>query len=471
MTIRTKLVTWYIVVSLLIVFVLSVSIYWGMRRLLYRTIDEDLNIFTNMIEESYNPLLGEFEEVLWRLESAKRYQEVYLYVYDSRQMIIFASPLTQFIDLKMQLPVDDQEIGFTKTVNVARKISVLNTDADGNVTFRGISRRMFYNNYPIGWIQAGLPITNVEAALDNLLWVILIVNAFAVLLVGLGGYFLIGRFLSPIKLITSKANTISQSNLNERIPVQNEQDELGQLTRTLNSLLERLSIAFESQKSFMADAAHELKTPLAILRTHWENELNNSQLDDSFKDRIAQDVETIGRLNRMINKLLFLSQTEDVHDRSELETIQLDEFLREIINDTKILANLKNQSIDDIELTSLKIKADPNQMYQLFFNLIDNAIKYTPDKGKIWITLRNTDQNAEIKIGDNGIGIEADKLPFIFDRFYRVDKDRSRKTGGSGLGLSICKMIVDSYKGTITVESKLREGTTFTMLLPLINID
>jgi signal transduction histidine kinase len=468
MTIRTKLAIWYFIVSSLIVLIISFSIFWGMHRLLYRTIDDDLNIFTDMIESSYNPLLGKFEEILWKFESAKRYQEVYLYVYNSRRMVKFASPMTQFINLKMPLPEDDQEVGFTETAKVAGKLSVLSTDDEGNVTFRGISRQMFYNNHPIGWIQAGLPITNVESALNNLLWVIFIINCFAVVLVGAGGYFLIGRFLSPIKLITKKANAISHSNLNERIQIQNEQDELGQLSHTLNNLLERLNKAFESQRSFMADAAHELKTPLAILRTHWENELNNSELNDLFKDQLAQDVETIGRLNQMINKLLFLSQTEDVHDRPELKTLQLDEFLREIINDAKILANLKEQSIDAVELAPLSVKADPNQLYQLFFNLIDNAIKYTPHNGKIWITLRKTDQNAEIKIRDNGIGIEKDNLQFIFDRFYRVDKDRSRKTGGSGLGLSICKMIVDSYKGTITIDSKVGEGTTFTILFPLI---
>ncbi len=180
-----------------------------------------------------------------------------------------------------------------------------------------------------------------------------------------------------------------------------------------------------------------------------------------------QDIETIGRLNQMINKFLFLAQTEDVYDKMDLSNIQLDEFLTDIINDAKILAELKEQSIDIVELTPLVIKGDRNQLYQLFFNLIDNAIKYTPEKGKIWISLREMDQNVKIQIRDNGVGIGENELSNIFNRFYRVDKDRSRKTGGSGLGLAICKMIVDSHNGKIIVDSEVSKGSTFTVLIPL----
>jgi signal transduction histidine kinase len=170
----------------------------------------------------------------------------------------------------------------------------------------------------------------------------------------------------------------------------------------------------------------------------------------------------------MINKFLFLAQTEDVYDKMELSKIQLDEFLSDIINDAKILAELKEQSIDIIELTPLIGEGDRNQLYQLFFNLIDNAIKYSLEKGKIWISLNKLEQSAQIQIGDNGIGIEESDLSHIFDRFFRVSKDRSRKTGGSGLGLSICKLIVDSHHGSISVESQIDHGSTFTVILPLI---
>lgn len=467
MNIRTRLSIWYLIVSTLIVTILSISIYWGMNRLLYETIDDDLNIFTDMIVSSYNPFLDQFEELIWRLESAKRYQEVYLMVYNIRGQVEFASPMTQYLNFSMPLPKDNVELGFTRSAKIDFNSPVLKPDSEGKVTFRGISRQIFYGNRPIGWIQVGLPITNIENDLDNLFKVLVVGNIFAVLLVGLGGYFIIGKFLFPIKLITEKAQAISSSNLNQRLEIQNEQDEIGQLTLTLNNLLERLYQAFETQRRFMADAAHELKTPLTLLRTHWENEFNNPDLNDTFKEKLAQDVETIGRLNQMINKLLFLAQTEDVYDNLELTPVRLDEFLRDIINDTKILAELKKQDVAAIELDPLTINADRNQLYQLFFNLLDNAIKYTADKGKIWVTMRKTDNDVQIKIRDNGCGIEADKLESIFDRFYRVDKDRSRKTGGSGLGLSICRLIVSSHKGAITVDSKINHGTTFTVTLPL----
>ncbi|MEJ2054926.1 MAG: ATP-binding protein [Calditrichaceae bacterium] len=470
MKIRTRLSIWYFTVSFLIVSLISLVIYLSMHGLLYRTIDEDLEIFTDMIESSYNPMLGEFEEILFRVESAKRFQEVYLIVYDNRGRIEFTSPMTQFINFKIDLPTKEKELGFTRTVDLPVNLPVLKPDDEGKVTFRGIVRRMYYNNHPIGWIEAGLPITSVSNALDNLLSVIILVNGLAVLLVGLGGYFIIGKFLFPIKLITTKAREISHSNLNQRIKVQNEQDELGQLTLTLNGLLERLFKAFEAQRMFMADAAHELKTPLAVLRTHWENEFNNPDLNNSFKEQLVQDVETIARLNQMINKLIFLAQTEDVYEKLDLSDFQLDEFLREIIDETKILADLKKQDLAAIELSPVTIRADRNQLYQLFFNLLDNAIKYTPEGGKIWVTLQNTKEGARVKIRDNGIGMEESEIPRVFERFYRVDKDRARKSGGSGLGLSICKLIVDSHHGSISIDSKIKNGTTFTVIIPHHNI-
>jgi len=437
-----------------------------MNRLLYETIDDDLEIFSDMIESSYNPLIGEFEEILWRLESAKRYREVYLIVYNSNERIVFASPMTQLINIDMPLVNDTGEQGFTRSAKIINT-TLLKSDEQGKVTFRGITRQMFYKSYPIGWIQVALPISDVENDLGGLFNVILIVNALAVLLVGLGAYYLIGKFLFPIKIINDKARKISSTNLNERIDVQNEQDELGRLTLTLNSLLERLSQAFESQRSFMADAAHELKTPLTVLRTHWENELNNPKLQNTFKERLAQDVEQIGRLNQLINKLLFLSQTEDVYEKLDLTEIRLDEFLTDIVNDARILANLKKQKIDAGAISPLTIKGDRHQLYQLFFNLIDNAIKYTPGKGRIWIEVNKLPNEIQIKICDNGQGIEKANLDKIFDRFYRVHKDRSRKTGGSGLGLSICKLVVNAHNGTLSVQSEIEKGTTFTVNLPL----
>ena len=153
MKIRTRLALWYLFVSIIILALLSGSIYWGMRQLLYKSIDDDLEIFTDMIESSYNPVIGEFEELLWRLESAKRFEEVYLIVYNSRGTIEFASPMTQFINFEMPLPQDDEALGFTSTAKLKKNIPILKADSEGNVTFRGISRQMFYKKAPIGWMS------------------------------------------------------------------------------------------------------------------------------------------------------------------------------------------------------------------------------------------------------------------------------------------------------------------------------
>jgi signal transduction histidine kinase len=300
------------------------------------------------------------------------------------------------------------------------------------------------------------------------LWVLLIGIGLTGVLVGGGGYFLTRQMLNPIHKITEKADQISHSNLGERVTVHHKEDELGQLSIVLNNLLERLQKAFDSQQQFMADAAHELKTPLAILRAHWEGELNNPGLPLEMKEKLVGDIETISRLNHLINNLLMLTRTEAPDSNLDLVPLELDKLLREVISDADILARARNQEILIVEMSPAVTRGDRGRLYQLFFNLVDNAGKYTPEGGKIWVSLRLEDRWALAEIRDNGPGIPAEDLPHIFKRFYRVKKDRSRKTGGSGLGLAICQLIAESHKGSIEAESTIGAGSTFRVKLPVI---
>jgi signal transduction histidine kinase len=291
----------------------------------------------------------------------------------------------------------------------------------------------------------------------------------SILLLALASYLLTGKALNPVNIITQKANRISQNNLQERIQVPVENDELGQLSQVLNRLLDRLEKAFTTQQQFLADAAHELKTPLAVLRAHWESELNNAKLSLDIKEKFVQDIETLSRLSHLINNLLLLSKTEALRSTFEFETIQLDEVINEVLSDARILAEMRSQTIEAVDMQPVKINGDRMRLYQLFFNIIDNAIRYGKESGKIWITVKPGDMWTIVEIRDNGPGIAAEDLPYIFDRFYRAQKDRARKTGGSGLGLSICQLIVQSHDGKIEVESSLEEGSVFKLSFPVIH--
>ncbi|HED11628.1 MAG TPA: HAMP domain-containing protein, partial [Caldithrix abyssi] len=275
MKISAKISLWYVSLTLLIMMLFSTALYMGMRVVLYQALDDDLAIFANTIQESYNPFIGEFEELLFHLESANRYKELWLVVYDARGRAIYASPMTQYIPLKIPVPEEAPQEGYTITVNMKKGLPWLQANEKGQVTFRAITRRMAYNKRPIGFIQAALPIQNIQNELDSLLKLILISNVLAVLLVGGSGYFLTRRVLSPVRTIARKARQISETSMDERLPVVNKDDEIGQLSQTLNNLLERLQKAFRAQQEFISDITHELKTPLSMMRTHWEAEINN----------------------------------------------------------------------------------------------------------------------------------------------------------------------------------------------------
>lgn len=468
MKIHSRLTIWYFVVTFLILLVFSYGIFSGMRHLIYRALDNDLFILINTIERSFDPFLGQFDILQLQTDSIDRFAEFYLVICDAAGNRIYSSFIAQRILLNIPLPQDNLSHAYLLKTNFNQPIPFLKQNASGEIVFRAIAQKLRYQNRAVGWVIVGLPIERMEQSIENLEKALFLGIIFGMILIGIGGYFLTAKALNPVDAITKKANKISHTNLRERIEIKNPKDELGQLSLTLNSLFERLQKAFESQQQFLSDAAHELKTPLAILRSHWESELNNPDLSLAIKEKFVQDVETITRLNHLINNLLLLSQTEAVDSGFEFRPLRLNELLEEVLSDARILAEAKSQQIDAVELPHATVNGDKVRLYQLFFNLIDNAIKYTPESGKIWISLQIQDSLAKVKIHDNGIGIASEHLPHIFERFYRVQKDRSRKTGGSGLGLAIGKLIAERHGGSIEVESQVARGSTFMVKLPLL---
>ena len=190
MKIRPRLTLWYFVVTLLIFVIFSAGIFFGMRQILYEALDEDLNRFADVIEKSFNPMIGQFEELIWKFDSYKRYQELYIIVYNAAGRPIFASPLTQYFNLEIPFAKSGDQVGYTINSGILRNIPILVPDERRSITFRAISRRMTFSGSTIGWIQAALPITNIEQELDYLVKVILFGNALCVFLIVVGGYFL-----------------------------------------------------------------------------------------------------------------------------------------------------------------------------------------------------------------------------------------------------------------------------------------
>ncbi len=455
----------YFAVTLVILLIFSVSVYWGMQRILLTTLDENLRFVVNSIEANYDPSKREFEYMEEEPEKADPFLEYYLVLYDVVGKPIYKSAIAQKVHLAIPLSNRRTARGFTTRITVKETVQWVHPDRGGEITFRAFDRKIYYKNQQIGWVTIARPIEEVDESLNKLAIVFSIAILGTVLLIALGSYFITRRVLSPINLITRKADQISHTNLNERIEGVQSNDELGALANTLNGLLDRLDKAFESQQQFLADAAHELKTPLAVLRAHWEEELNNSQLSGDVRKKLAHDVELLSRLNHLINGLLLLSKTENISADFSFEPIVLEEMLKEVVSDASVLAVAKNQTIEMAHPDSATILGDPERLYQMIFNIVENALKYAPAGGKIKIETKKRDGRVEISVADNGPGIPAEDLPHIFERFYRVKKDRSRETGGSGLGLAISQLIAKIHGGKITVTSKVGKGSRFVITL------
>jgi heavy metal sensor kinase len=256
-----------------------------------------------------------------------------------------------------------------------------------------------------------------------------------------------------------------------RLPEVPTKDEVGHLTKTFNRMIERLESSFIQIRQFTSDASHELRTPLTILQGELELALHSEKTTEEYEVVLLSALEEVGRLTNVVETLLNLSRADSGQIKMNFASVNLSKMVQDIAEDASILSEIKGVDVKcDIE-ANLYIEADQPRLHQAVLNIVDNAIKYTPEGGKISIELKNGGSFANIIVSDTGMGIPAEQLPRIFDRFYRVDKARASTIQGSGLGLSIVKWIVDAHNGKINVQSKLHEGTTFTLNMPVMNND
>ncbi|MBN1545779.1 MAG: heavy metal sensor histidine kinase [Syntrophaceae bacterium] len=278
-----------------------------------------------------------------------------------------------------------------------------------------------------------------------------------------------GRALAPVVQITAAARRIGAESLSQRLPVSPCPDEIADLQLTFNSMLERLEESFNKVRQFTADASHELRTPLAILKGETEVALRWGKDVTELQQTLESNLEEIDRLGRIIDDLLALAKSEAGQIPLTLDDVNLSDLMQGLYLLGKALGEPKSIEFHmqlDIE-RELHLVGDRLQLHRMLLNLISNAIKYTPEGGRVEVQLAVVAGSAQIRVVDNGIGIGKEHLPHLFDRFYRVDDVRNRDIGGSGLGLSIVQWIAKAHGGTIQVESQLNHGSVFTLTLPL----
>jgi heavy metal sensor kinase len=315
-------------------------------------------------------------------------------------------------------------------------------------------------------LVVGKTTNEIVSVLSMFRMVILNSSIFVLILSGVGGMFLTDRTLKPVDQIAETARGIGESDLSRRIDIQSD-DELGRLAGTLNGMIARLEVAFKKERQFVADASHELRTPLAIIQAESSLALEKSRSLEEYQRSLELVSQEVGFMSEIVGKMLLLARSDSGSEPVDFEDIRLKDLLTELVQDVELLVQEKGLTMTVGPMEDLKVRGDRTKLKQLFLNVLDNAIRYTPGGGTISASLARRDTSAIAAIADTGIGIPAEHLPFIFDRFYRVDRSRTAADGGTGLGLAIALSVAKMHGGAIEAESEPDKGTTFRVVLPL----
>jgi heavy metal sensor kinase len=314
------------------------------------------------------------------------------------------------------------------------------------------------------WLQAAQPLDGVYDTLDGLLALMLFGLPVILVVATAGGVFLADRSLRPVDRMTRTASAVTANRLDQRISHLGPPDELGRLAHTLDTMLDRLQTAFETERRFTADASHELRTPLTVVKGHIDVALSRPRSPEEYTATLETIRAENERLIRLVNSLLYLAKLDTAPLQAETETVDLAELLTLVGDQMYILAEKKPITLTCQIPPLPPISGNRDHLIRLFLNLLENAIKYTPAGGTVTLTADHRDGVIHVCIRDTGSGIAPEHLPHLFERFYRV-KDGT--THGTGLGLAIAHSIAREHRGDITVTSEVGRGSIFTVTLPV----
>lgn len=286
-------------------------------------------------------------------------------------------------------------------------------------------------------------------------------------------YFLVGHYTKPIQQLSVRMKEIGPNTLSDSIEIEDGGEEIQELVKSFNQMTEQLGEAFAMQRRFSASAAHELRTPIAVLRTKLDV-FKKKKREQHEYDELVDTMETyIDRLSSIITDLLEFAETSEL---GEVEDVSLDSVIKTVVDDLKLVAqnNMINMQIDEQSMTQSEAQAfivngNTNLLYRAIYNLVENAIRYNHKEGSVNITLETEDQECLVTIADTGVGIAPEQRELVFEPFYRVNKSRSREFGGAGIGLSLVKTILKRHGASITVSENNPQGSVFTIRIPLVD--
>lgn len=446
MSIRWRLTLWYTGLLALLFLIFGSALYVVLYRSLYTQLDQGLHDRSQAIEESLGAGL---------IPSLDAFSSPGVYV--------------QFLDLTLQVIYRSTNLGEQalptnpQTLAAAREgEELLETVEIGGTRLRLLNRPLVSEGELLGVLQVAESLDPLEALLSQLFLLLILVGAFAIIVSLALGAFLTRAALAPVDRMVADARLITQrQDLSKRLEEPSINDEIRRLATTLNQMLSQIEALLATQKRFIADVSHDLRTPLTIIRGNLDL-VSQEEGGESRMAAIKAAKGEVDRLSRLVSDLLLLAQM-DAGLELERRPVELDTLLLEVYREAKLLAPALEIRLGEEDQASLL--GDRDRLKQLLLNLVQNAVDHTPDGGQVTLSLCREGGWAYLSVADTGSGIPPEELPHIFERFYRVEKGRRR--GGAGLGLAIAQWIAHSHGGEISVKSELEEGSTFTLRLPL----
>lgn len=457
-TVRVRLTLWYVVVCGVVLAAFSAFVYLVLSQNLYARLDQSLSRSAELVAGEFRSEVAEHKgsaasgatHTLMELHLP----ETYVAIFDGDQLLASNFDRNEFSlrDLSALAGTSNQPT-----------FQSVQGYGEAGARVAAIPAHVGGKTYLITTAE---PLQDLVAHLASIRRILYLGFPASLLVAGVGGFFLAKNSLAPVVAMSNQAEHISARNLHERLSVQNKSDELGHLARVFNELLSRLDGSFESMRAFIADASHELRTPLAIIRGEADVALSQDRDSTEYRDALGIVQDEAKRLSRIVDDMMALARADAGQRLLRIDEFYLNDLVEECCKAATVLAVKKGVSLTLEPAADIAFRGDEDLLRRMLLNLLDNAIKYTPSGGSVSVALACEPANVEIMVSDTGIGIPAEQAPHVFERFYRVDKARSRADGGSGLGLAIAKWVAEAHKGSIDLKSSPGHGSKFTASLP-----
>jgi heavy metal sensor kinase len=458
-SIEFRLGAWYSVVFACGLAAFSVTAWFAMRASLYHAIDDELVDRVRGVESfmskqisalSVPEIRDEFREHSVLGPGGDLFQ-----VCDANGQWLYRSVALENLNVPIRTPAS------------LRTALVENIDLNGHV-LRFYSQAIAVNGQPYTVQVASLMNEGLEA-LERFRLLLILAAPVLLLAATAVGYFLATRALAPVDAISRAAQRINIENLTDRLEAPRTGDQLERLSETLNATFSRLEGSVRRIKQFTADASHELRAPIALIRTTAEVAVQRDRTASEYREALDDILHESERTSQVVDSLMLLARADSGKETLDLEPVDARLIVKDGAEQGEKLARNKRLQFDwDLPMTLINVRADTDALRRVFLILIDNAVKYTPTGGRVKVQIGVSGGFAVVSVSDSGIGIAHDDLPHVFDRFWRADKVRSRAAGGAGLGLSIAHWIVDQHHGTLTAESKEGQGSIFRVSVPLV---